>query len=782
MTTPFVSGPDDLLEAGYTSGPNPDNVPDDAAPAKNPRSLLDMTPEAAGKAMDALWTSQNNHLQREREQWKVNALRRAGVPGVKLVKEQDRSGYKAWSPPTSVFALPSVNKMATLCRRIVALLMADPPVPEPIPASSEQDDIDAAIVAARVLTDMQGEQGTNEKKAARLSLSKACTYGSGFVRYWVEDATDTVADSVMASMTFPAGTPKDQAVAPDGTPRGPAPYVQRYVDEADALTDDKAAAKRLPTKRICRKIYTGENVRFLPYNCEDLWDANGLLIGEYVTWGELKRMFKTLEDDLTDEQKTRCASYRPDQTKSLMPVPEGQIPVNQADKDAVIHDSDLVWTLTCYYTAGGDYPDGFYGISVADVKRIHSTSWYAEIEGTREELDIPVTQYAMWDEGRNTPYRVAPTELLGPLNEIRQSQFAAFLQHLDNFGRRKVYVPTNSIVQEKDLQKGMGGIIAINPGGKPEVEDIPNFPSDGMELADLMSQEMDNVSGLGQVAQGLEDPSVQSGKHASIIASQAMSGMSDLMQNAQDGYIRACRIQLQLFRAFFPVAQDIGYVGEDGVYRVQAFRGADLRSTRDVRLKIGSMTGMNPLQKAELAEHYAQTGLLPPEDLRDIIAGNLGGTIGLQDESYRQRIRRQIATWKQGPPDGTQPPQPPVDPLTGAPMMDPMTGQPAPAPMSPEAVAVWTPTPADELPNVAVVRLRELTKLVSSLDYERWPAWWQMPLQQEFARMKYAAGVFTTAEQSMMQAQQQQPAQQGVPAPQGQPSPAGGQPAPSSPA
>ena len=65
MTTPFVSGPDDLLETGYTSGPNPDNVPDDAAPAKNPRSLLDMTPEAAGKAMDALWTSQNNHLQRD---------------------------------------------------------------------------------------------------------------------------------------------------------------------------------------------------------------------------------------------------------------------------------------------------------------------------------------------------------------------------------------------------------------------------------------------------------------------------------------------------------------------------------------------------------------------------------------------------------------------------------------------------------------------------------------------------------------------------------------------
>lgn len=781
MTTPFVSGPDDLLETGYTSGPNPDDAPAEEKTPKNPKSLLDLPAVKAAKLADQLWTSQNNHLQREREQWKVNALRRAGVPGVKLVKEQDRSGYKAWSPPTSVFALPSVNKMATLCRRMVSLLLADPPVPEPVPASSDQEDIDAAILSGRVLMDLQGEQGTNEKKAMRLALSKACTYGSGFVRYWVEDAPDTVPDAVMASMQFPAGTPKEQAVSSDGTPRGTAPYVERYIDAAGALTDDQAQAKRLPTKRLCRKIYTGENLRFLPYNCEDLWDAAGILIGEYVTWGELKRTFKTLDLELTDEQKKRCASYRPDQTKSLMPVPEGQIPVNQGEKDEVIQDADLVWTLTCYYTAGGDYPDGFYGIFLADVTRIHGTSWYAEMNGQREELDIPVTQYGMWDEGRNTPYRVAPTELLGPLNEIRQAQFAAFLQHLDAFGRRKTFLPTNSIAQEKDLQKGMGGIITINPGGEPKYEDIPLFPSDGMELADLMNTEMADVSGLQQAAQGIEDPSVQSGKHASIIVSQVMSGMSDLMQNAQDGFTRACRIQLQLFRAFFPVAQDIGYTGEDGAYRVEAFRGSDLRSTRDVRLKIGSMTGMNPLQKAELAEHYAQTGLLPPEDLRDILAGNLGGTIGLQDEAYRQRIRRQIATWKKGPPDDAQPPVPPVDPMTGVPLMDPMTGQPAPAPMSPQAVAVWTPTPADELPTVATVRLRELTKLVSSLDYERWPLWWQAPLQQEFARMQYAAGVFTTAQQAQQQAAQQS-AQQGASAPPGQPSPAGGQPAPSVPA
>ena len=779
MTAPFVAGADDLLETGYTSGPNPDDVAGDATTKPKSTNLLDLPPVKAAKAAAHLWTSQNNHLQREREQWRVNALRRAGVPGVKLVKEQDRSGYKAWAPPTSVFALPSVNKMATLCRRLVSLLLADPPIPEPIPASGEQDDIDAAIVAGRVLMDLQGEHGTNDKKAMRLALSKACTYGSGFVRYWVEDAPDTIADSVMAAVgQFQT---KTEAVAADGTPRGTPPYVQQFVREDDSLTMEAGEAKRLPTKRLCRKIYTGENVRFLPYNCEDLWDAAGLLIGEYVTWGELKRTFKTLDAELTDEQKQRCASYRPDQTRALMPVPEGQIPVNTAEKDAPIQEGDLVWTLTCYYKEGGDYPDGFYGIFLADVTRIHGTSWYAEMNGQREALDIPVTQYAMWDEGRQTPYRVAPTELAGPLNEIRQSQFAAFLQHLDNFGRRKTFLPTNSIVQEKDLQKGMGGIIAMNPGGKPEYEDIPNFPSDGMELAGLMDTEMDVLMGLGQVAQGLEDPSVQSGKHASIIASQTMSAMSDLMQNSQDGYLRGCRIQLQLFRAFFPVAQDIGYTGEDGAYRVEAFRGTDLRSTRDVRLKIGSMTGMNPLQKAELAEHYAQTGLLPPEDLRDILAGNLGGTIGLQDESYRQRIRRQIATWKKGPPEGVQPPIPPVDPMTGMPMMDPRTGQPAPAPMSPEAVAVWTPTPADELPTVATVRLRELTKLVSSLDYERWPPWWQAPLQQEFARMQYAAGVFTTAQQAQQQAQQQS-AQQGAPAPQGQPSPAAGQAAPSVPA
>jgi hypothetical protein len=199
------------------------------------------------------------------------------------------------------------------------------------------------------------------------------------------------------------------------------------------------------------------------------------------------------------------------------------------------------------------------------------------------------------------------------------------------------------------------------------------------------------------------------------------------------------------------VPQQIRWVGEDGGYKQREFVGADLGNTRDVRLQRGSFTQLSRTAKASLAMQYAQTQILDPEELRSIITGNVGGDLGLQDDPHRQRVRRQVDRWGQGPPKNWQPAQP---------TMDPATGQMVPPPPDPVLGAIFAPIEADEEPKTALLRTFELGRAMASTRYSRWPAVWQQGLRVEYLRMRQAAGIVTAADQqrAQQQATQQQQA------------------------
>ena len=77
-------------------------------------------------------------------------------------------------------------------------------------------------------------------------------------------------------------------------------------------------------------------------------------------------------------------------------------------------------------------------------------------------------------------------------------------------------------------------------------------------------------------------------------------------------------------------------------------------------------------------------------------------------------------------------------------------------PPDPHLAAIFEPVAADELPNVAPVRLTELTRFMASTRYTRWPPEWRTGVDQEFQHMKLCAGVMTIPEQQAAQAQAEQ--------------------------
>lgn len=701
----------------------------------NPGDLLSLPEAEAAAAALKLVTSQDTSptMQKRFERWKVNRWRRAGVPNVALVKSQDQKKWVAWAPRNIRFdASTAMNKAKTLCRRFVALLFADPPAPLCVPSSSDDVDVEAAIFDERVLNDVQSESALYDIGAARKAFNLACHEGSGFVWYYIHDrAGGKRAIEIEAgpeAETVEDATERDVVVIDEltGAPtveRQPWPELtQRYVRPDGTLTDVETEAAFKWLNGIKREVLSGRNVRFFPPTAEDIWDADGLAIPCFKPWGQVKSQFADLAE-LSEEAIEEVLKFRPENADDLMSPEE-----RRADKSEIKNDR-LCYVQTTIYKACGDYPDGCYVVTVGEHYAPYRETWVKDVEGGRRiVLDIPVTQYKQFDEEEeHDPYGVGIMDNIGAGNTLRGSILGFMLDHFERFSNRKTFVPTNSIVQPSDMNLPTKTFININPGGKPEYESIPDIPKDAYSLLGAVSQEMDSDSGLEQAAQAVEDPNVQSGIHAQTIIGQVHAGLSEPKQNVIRGYTRACRIQLQLIAAFYDEPRTLKWSGEDGRYREKSWRGSDLGSTIDVRIKPGTMTMMTPAQKTVLGQSLKQEGIIDDETYRESVEGQLGGTLGLQDDPVRMRIRRQLSEWSDGPPEGWAPPPPA--------MADPMTGVVAPPAPDPAVANVWESVPADEVPDFAKVRYREIARFMQSYRYTSQPKEWRASVDAEFAHM-----------------------------------------------
>ena len=165
--------------------------------------------------------------------------------------------------------------------------------------------------------------------------------------------------------------------------------------------------------------------------------------------------------------------------------------------------------MGCYFVMGGD------------TQVLHREQWVGETaDGTVEPLDIPLDQCRQFMEGHDDPYGIGLMDLLGPENEIWNAQWGSWIEHLDRFNNRKIFVPMNSILQPKQMQQMTGTYISINAGGEPYPETIPPYPKESVDLLDRMTDQMNDESGLQQAAQGLEVPEIKSGVQANYTVEQ----------------------------------------------------------------------------------------------------------------------------------------------------------------------------------------------------------------------------------------------------------------------
>jgi hypothetical protein len=166
------------------------------------------------------------------------------------------------------------------------------------------------------------------------------------------------------------------------------------------------------------------------------------------------------------------------------------------------------------------------------------------------------------------------------------------------------------------------------------------------------------------------------------------------------------------------------------------------------------MTMLAPGAKAELLERWMQAGLIDPESGQEMLAQHVSAELGRWDDPFLMEIKRSIAKWEEGMPEGYQPPVPQRSMIPG-PMGPQMVVQVAPDPV---ALGVFPPKPHHALPLVAKRRMEQLARLMASTRFDAQPPQWQHVVAQEYERMQ----------QAMMPAMVGQPGAPGQP---GQPQP-----------
>jgi hypothetical protein len=768
MTTPNLKSDPAQDETGVDETPAlaEDTKKDPRAPKRGP--LLDETDEKkVCEAVHKIRTNRQKARSRRSATWKRTKLWRQGHRHVQLNRAEDR--WEATVPLGMANAPPLPNKCDRILRRLTNTLLSDDPVPEAEPASDSPEDRDAAEFSTRVLKIEGGEAGYNMVGVVKRASNKASTFASAFC-YWRIDPTGggKTPKQVRAHPNAVEFIDPDQVTLDPDTGQGckDEEYVDKFVAVGGALTDNELEADYTWLPRVTPELMTGLSVLFLPEKVSGIADAKGVHLLWPTTLGDLRESYPEKMAAMKDDDIRKICNWRPEGHKDALPD-YIELQEKLDDKGEPTDDS-IVFVQCVYYLVHGEYPEGAF-VCVCDDVLLNRDVWTFEVQGPdkkpkKEFMILPVSQLRQLDDDDNDdPYGIAVGEKVGPMDEIRAQVYLYAIEHLHRFGNPHTFLPDGSIVQPKQLRRRNGEPIYVNPQGKPETEKVPEFPRVGDSLREEMTAEENDESNLQQAAQGVEDPSVESGIHARTIVEEAQKGLSQIRTNMADFYTRSNRIVLQLMRVFYSAERLMKYESEDGSYKEEAWTGADLRSTKDVKIARGSFTMMGTSAKRQMALDEIQTGVISPMEYQQMMASSLAPVLGLQDNPYLMKVRRELTIWNKGPDkqwlelaathEKFNAIQATAVQVAGSIGADPAAAAMAPPPPLPSP---FQRVPSDLEQTVAVVRHYELARVQQSKKFAKFPLAWQQTLVMEYEQMRQAAGVSTIAEQAAAAAIQQQ--------------------------
>lgn len=716
--------------------------------------------------------------------WEIDQHYRAfklGYPFSILEKDQGKSTYRQSFPAgTKALTIQAVPNMAwDLVNKATEAVLVDPPLYDPSPLNDSEEAHAAAEMAARVLSEDSGENGTNDIKLFYEALDGALVCATRYIELYTDPtAGGYVPLTILAHPQ--AQSPDNPLIGPDGMPT--TDPVERYVTapEGGQFTTDPSQAAPAWQPKIRANVWGREHWRCYPESAtvETAEKMIGLL---YCTIAEAKARFPEVAA-MSPDDLNELMSWTPPRFLNLLPPFQRArwAITNGSDREKSGSSDERI--IFFYKVLQKAHPDHKHGaevyVSGADTGRILHKDVLAALipakgkDGKQGEgsevrcMDLTLVQLTpRQDPDERDPTGRCYMELFCGAVEFNATLATGFLQALNQWLNPDSYIVSTSSVQGDQVEESRisgDAIPILRDTDKPTYGNMPPIPPHYFEAWDRNDEAIRSISSLNKPVTGQDTSKEVSGKARQIAVSQGMVGLSRMQHPTNSAFERFARVKLQLMMRDYKAEQLIRYVGEDGAWQEDGFMGTDFALVGSVGIKAGTGTMMPPDSKVQYLGNLVSGQLLSIDEAKEAARQSFAERLGIADNPHEQYIERCVTAWLKGPPP-SQPGQPTwaqvwtqytqqkqaVDQQNQAVQAHAQSAAqvaqasgmaPPPAPqLTPEPPAPWhpfQPRPNDSEPPIAQLWQYRLSRVMSSVKFNSFGPEWAAPLT-----MRYQAAV-----------------------------------------
>lgn len=789
-------------------------TPEQENPFAGMGPLLEDDDATVFKQVDGLVQRQElialNHLAQDTH-WTYVKL---GYPWSTLTKEPNRDRYVQTLPYGSagitIQAVP--NKAWDLINKTTEALLVDFPQAECEPGDDSEEADAACDMANRFLSQDASEHGTNDSVLFNDRVSRALTCSSSYIECWA-DPTGGGYVPLQIPAHPQAESPRNPLIGPDGMPT--VSPILRYVTvvgpdgqptEESQFTDDATKAAPQWQPKLMAAKWQREHIRVFPETAT-VDTAEKVIILGYCTLGQAKKRWPSVAE-MSPDDLSKLTDWTPPRYLALLPLfQRGRWKLTDGrDKEKQgSSDERIMFYYHPYVKACPDYPRGadvvvsgaMDGGIVLDRKFLSkevevpnkpvaeeqpeaadptapapvATPEQTQQPATRKEvrcMEIPVVQITP----RGDPDEQDPTgrpyiELFAGAVENNAHLAMSASEVIDKNLHLEGYIPTTSPVdgaQREDARASGDLIPIVRPEDKPVWGEKIPFENAFFQFYDRSDEAINSIGSASRAAKGQEDADEKSGRAIALATQNNNVGLSGMNHAVNNAYARWSRIKIERAMADFTTAQQINYVGDDGIFKQEEWTSIDFALVGKTTIKAGTGGLLPDDQKVQNLAGLAQAGLLTPEEAKDAARPAFSRKLGLPADAHTQRIERQITAFMKGMPSPEWAEQwnqyqqlmaeyqaqqqraemqlvndqQKAEHLTATQGVPPAGAQPVQTAMLPPKMpwTPFTPMPTDTEPVIAGMRKRRLGKLIDSAKFEGMPPEWQGVAIAEYERMR----------------------------------------------
>lgn len=229
-----------------------------------------------------------------------------------------------------------------------------------------------------------------------------------------------------------------------------------------------------------------------------------------------------------------------------------------------------------------------------------------------------------------TPYGYTPIFDLMPLQDALNSLYSTVLSNQSTFGVQNILLPRGTDVVPSNLIGGLNLIEYNSQNGKPEALNLTQTPQEIFKFMDILTRDMETISGINSVSRGNPEASLKSGTSLALVQSMALQYMSGLQQSYVQMMEDVGTGLIKMLQKFASVPRVAMIVGKSNRTEMKEFTGDDISAINRVIVDVANPLANTTAGKVEMADHLLQMGLIktPEQYIMVMNTGQLDAITG----------------------------------------------------------------------------------------------------------------------------------------------------------